>query len=177
MTRWRPAASPLRDRLTASTDRLRVAFVAAAATWAALLVAVPWLASRAHASSPASLLIVGVYAIGSLVCHQLPERSFYLWSAQLPVCARCTGIYVGAVVGAVVSALARVRSGTVRRQRTLRPDARIALAAAVIPSLLTLIDEWTTGDMPSNAIRFAAGLPIGVVVAWLVVTAADNQVN
>jgi hypothetical protein len=31
--------------------------------------------------------------------------------------------------------------------------------------------------MPSHAIRAAAGVPIGVVVAWLVVAAADNQVN
>jgi hypothetical protein len=46
-----------------------------------------------------------------------------------------------------------------------------------VPTLLTLVYEWTTGDMPSHAIRAAAGVPIGVVVAWLVVAAADNQVN
>jgi hypothetical protein len=31
--------------------------------------------------------------------------------------------------------------------------------------------------MPSHAMRAAAGVPIGLVVAWLVVAAADNQVN
>jgi hypothetical protein len=31
--------------------------------------------------------------------------------------------------------------------------------------------------MPSHAIRAAAGVPIGAVVAWLVVAAADNRVN
>ena len=69
-------------------------------SWAALLVAAPFLASRAHASALASALIVGVYGIGSLICHQLPERSYHLWAAQMPVCARCTGIYFGAVLGA-----------------------------------------------------------------------------
>ena len=55
--------------------------------------------------------------------------------------------------------------------------ARVALALAVVPILLTLVYEWTTGDMPSHAIRSAVGVPIGVVVAWLVVAVADNQVN
>ena len=55
--------------------------------------------------------------------------------------------------------------------------ARVALALAVVPTLLTLVYEWTTGDMPSHAIRAASGVPVGVVVAWLVVAAVDNQVN
>ncbi|MDD3394962.1 MAG: DUF2085 domain-containing protein [Anaerotignum sp.] len=33
--------------------------------------------------------------IGSAVCHQMAERSFILDGKQLPVCARCTGIYSG----------------------------------------------------------------------------------
>lgn len=29
------------------------------------------------------------------VCHQMPERSFFWKGKQFPVCARCTGIYIG----------------------------------------------------------------------------------
>ena len=54
---------------------------------------------------------------------------------------------------------------------------RTLLAVTVAPTLATLVDEWTTGAMPSHAIRAAAGAAIGVAVAWLVVAAADNQVN
>ncbi len=28
-------------------------------------------------------------------CHQIPERSFFLLGYQLPLCARCTGIFLG----------------------------------------------------------------------------------
>jgi uncharacterized membrane protein len=128
---------------------------------------VPFLASRAHAAPPASALILGVYGIGSLICHQLPERSFHLWTAQMPVCARCAGIYAGAVLGAMAALALRARAR--------RP--RLVLALAVTPALVTLVYEWTTGVMPSHAIRAASGVPIGLVVAWLVVAALDNQVN
>jgi hypothetical protein len=170
MARWRPAASSL-----------RAAFIAASVAWALLLLAAPFAASRPHASPLASALILGVYGIGSLVCHQLPERSYHVWTAQMPVCARCAGIYFGAVLGALTSAFRTARRGrpwSALGRSTLRPDGvRIALALAVVPTLLTLVYEWTTGDMPSHAIRAAAGVPIGVVVAWLVVAAAENQVN
>lgn len=200
---------------------LRAAFVAAAASWAALLVIAPWAASAPHASPIASALIVAVYGIGHLVCHQLPERSYRLWTAQMPVCARCAGIYFGGVLGAFMAlgvraaaeargfrARARARltraSGRLaeapsarqpserrrpperpalrdawdaRRDRLLTLHSRVLLALAVAPTVLTLAYEWATGVTPANGIRLAAGLPIGAVVAWLVVTASDNQVN
>ena len=37
----------------------------------------------------------GVQFFGSSVCHQLPERSFQVQEIILPVCGRCTGIYMG----------------------------------------------------------------------------------
>ena len=150
---------------------LRRAFVGAALAWAVLLVAVPFVASRSHATSLGTAIVVAVYGIGSFVCHQLPERSWRLWTAQMPVCARCSGIYGGAAAASVLLLAGRIR-GSVQTHR-----ARIALALAALPSLGTLVYEWTTGVVPSNALRLAAGIPIGVVVAWLVVSAAENQVN
>lgn len=31
-------------------------------------------------------------------CHQRPERSFFFRGYQFPVCARCTGVFVGEIV-------------------------------------------------------------------------------
>jgi len=180
--------------------RLRAAFVAASIAWAVLLVAVPFAASQPHVSTMAAALIAGVYAVGSLVCHQLPERSYHLWTAQMPVCARCTGIYFGAVLGASAGAIRTakavrppsLRDGEAGRSakregasptnavaRNVNPAwrPRIALALAAVPTVVSLVYEWATGNAPSHAIRAAAGVPLGVVVAWLIVAATDNQVN
>lgn len=35
-------------------------------------------------------------------CHQLPERSFFYHGKQFPVCARCTGVFVGELLGVVL---------------------------------------------------------------------------
>lgn len=31
-------------------------------------------------------------------CHQRPDRSFFIYGKQFPVCARCTGVFIGEVV-------------------------------------------------------------------------------
>jgi len=162
---------------------VRRAFVAASITWTALLVVVPFLASRPHASTPGTALVVAVYGIGSFVCHQLAERSYRLWSAQMPVCARCTGIYFGAAVAAAIvgargapPGLATRRTGrpAIRQGGVTRRHARTLLAAAVAPTVATLVYEWTTGDVPSNGLRCAAGVPIGVAVVWLIVSVSGE---
>jgi hypothetical protein len=166
---------------------LRPAFVAAAVAWALLLPLAPWVASRPHASTEGAAFVIAVYGIGSLICHQLPERSYHVWAAQMPVCARCVGIYFGAAAASVVAAFRTaevvrhttpVAQGPSPRKASLtQRSARTALVIAVLPTLLTLAYEWTTGHMPAHWIRAAAGVPIGGAAAWLVVAAADNQVN
>lgn len=35
-------------------------------------------------------------------CHQMPSRSFFIHGYQMPLCARCTGIIVGEVLGLIL---------------------------------------------------------------------------
>ncbi len=35
-------------------------------------------------------------------CHQMPERSFFVGNYQFPVCARCTGVYLGGVLALIL---------------------------------------------------------------------------
>jgi len=147
---------------------LRRAFVAASLTWTAALPLATWWASRPHPSIPGYTFALSVYAIGSLVCHQRPERSFWMWSAQMPVCARCAGIYLGAAavgVGAFVEGAGPQRFSRLA-QETRR--LRALVLAAALPTAATLLFEWTTGRTPSNLVRAFAGFPLGAVVAWMV---------
>jgi len=33
-----------------------------------------------------------------LICHRIPERSFFIKGHQFPVCARCTGFYTSLIL-------------------------------------------------------------------------------
>ncbi len=41
-------------------------------------------------------------------CHQRPERSFFLFDYQFPVCARCTGVFIGNIMGIILFAVKAV---------------------------------------------------------------------
>ena len=141
----------------------RRACLAGAAAWTAVIPLAAFAATRPDGSSAVYAFAIGVYAFGRVICHQLPIRSFHLWGAALPVCARCTGIYFGAAVTALIV--------SVRPPATATPtaaDARRLLVVATIPTALTLVYEWTTGVMPANWIRAIAGFPIGAAAAWLI---------
>lgn len=109
-----------------------------------------------------------VYAFGSLVCHQIPERSFHLQSFQLPVCARCFGLYSGAALGALWAASSLAgRRAFVSAAR----DIRVVTAVAAIPTLVTVALEWAGWWQPSNVTRAMAGVPLGLAVAFAVTRA------
>jgi uncharacterized membrane protein len=149
---------------------LRRGFDAAAAAWAAALPLATWIASRSHPAAALYAFSFGVYGLGAWICHQRPERSFYLWATQMPVCARCTGIYLGAAIAALLFYSDRLAAPLTRRAAHVRS----IVALAALPTLLTLAFEWTTGVAPSNAVRALAGLPMGAAVAWMVRQAEVN---
>lgn len=131
---------------------------ALAAVWLALIVAAPAL----------PVPIAGVlYALGSFICHQRSDRSFHLFAAQLPVCARCAGIYAGAALGAVAAVL----SMDVRTCASDFPP-RALLVIGGVPTALTLLLEWSGLWAGSNLARALAGLPLGCAVALVVARAA-----
>lgn len=43
--------------------------------------------------------------VGYAVCHRIPSHSFFLDGRQLPLCVRCTGTFLGALIGLVGQAV------------------------------------------------------------------------
>jgi uncharacterized membrane protein len=129
-----------------------------AALWVVWLVATPFLSVELSSAT---------YLFASIICHQLPERSFHLDALQLPVCARCLGLYAGAALGTVAASLVRTR----RSDAWLRKHAPILTLAALMPTAVTVIVEWLGLSATSNTTRAAAGIPAGMVVAFVVTRA------
>ena len=55
-----------------------------------LIVVAPVAAASGH-----SELAEGIYGAFGVLCHQLPERSYFVDGHKLAVCSRCTGLYAG----------------------------------------------------------------------------------
>jgi uncharacterized membrane protein len=155
----------------ARPPRIVIGFIAASTAWAAALPAAALVAARAVPGMAGYILAAGIYAVGSVVCHQIPERSFHLLGRQLPVCARCAGIYVGSALIALAAAF-----GPGNRPLA-RSGAKVLVLVACVPTAATLAFEWLSGVAPSNAVRAAAGFALGGALSWLVVrqfTASDE---
>ena len=134
-----------------------------AAAWLLLLAAAPFL------TTPAAGVL---YAAGALICHQLPERSFHLQGIQLPVCARCIGLYGGAAAGSVAGAMTIARRWLARRPLLWTRSMKwLATGVAATPTLATFALEWGFGWPMSNGVRAVAALPLGFAVAFVVVSA------
>jgi len=153
--------------MTASAVVFRRAFVVSSIMWVVLLPAATFAASRPHGSSFLYAASVAVYGAGAVLCHQLAARSFFLWSAQMPVCARCLGIYAGCALAAAFASSALLRDTHPRSAKSL-------VLIGLVPNVATLLFEWTTGVTPSNATRALAGVPLGAAIGWIVVRSFDR---
>jgi uncharacterized membrane protein len=122
-----------------------------------LIIAVPLLEAYRHHDLAHSLFL-GF----SPVCHQLPERSFYLFGHPLAVCARCTGLYCGFAFGAITFPLIRSITSTSIPGRGLL----IASAApTAIDFLLGYFGIWEN----THVSRFLTAGLLGLVSVFYVI--------
>lgn len=122
-----------------------------------LIVAAP----LAHAHGyPSSGFVL--YQMFGRVCHQIPERAFYLDGHPLAVCARCTGIYFGFAVGLLVYPLVRsLNLGDTPARKWLL----LAAVPALIDFALGFFGLWENTHLS----RSLTGALLGAVAAFYVV--------
>jgi len=73
--------------------------------------------------APPATVLGKADVVGYAICHRIPERSFVLGGRPLPLCARCTGTFLGAMLGLTAILL-------LRRQR--------AASLPTVPALVLL---------------------------------------
>ena len=107
------------------------------------------------------------YFIYRPVCHQIVRRSFSFNGQPLAVCARCTGIYVGFLLGLALYPFLR------GWRRLSLPSGRVFFlfsAPIVLDTAANFLRLWDT----ANAIRLATGLIWGTILPfYFIVGIAD----
>ena len=105
-------------------------------------------------------------AIGYAICHRIAARSFFIGDRQMPLCARCTGMYLGAMIGL----LYQMRLG----RRGGMPSTKIAIVLGVffvafgidgVNSYLHFFPNAPTLYEPQNWLRLVTGTGLGIGMA------------
>jgi uncharacterized membrane protein len=136
--------------------RVALFLTSAAVLWTAAIFFAPL--TDAHTGG--LTLSRAIRAAGALVCHQRVERSFMVGGRPMPVCARCTGLYVSGAAGALAAWLVL----PLMPRRT-----RAAILAAAVPTVATIALESAGLAQPGNVVRAMAALPLGAACGWMFV--------
>jgi len=110
-------------------------------------------------------------AIGYAICHRIDTRSFFVGNIQMPLCARCTGIYLGVVLGIVLMAAAgRSRAGLSSPVPLILTLVAFIAVMGVdgVNSYLTLIPRMPHLYQPQNWLRLITGMLNGLAITGLV---------
>lgn len=92
--------------------------------------------------------------IGSrLGCHQMPERSFFYKGYQFPVCARCTGLIIGYLLGVLIYFL-----------KVLNWKIAIILC---IPLVLDGGSQYLNWRISNQVLRLITGILCGIGIMFL----------
>lgn len=131
-----------------------------------------WVASVLTVTAVASLIVIAPLTFGSHVshsiyrafaalCHQLPERSYFIDGHQLAVCSRCTGLYAGFAFTMLLYPLLRPLNST-----DWPPRERLIWAAIpmTIDFSLTFFGIWEN----THTSRLLTGLLLGSVSVFYV---------
>ncbi|HXH93103.1 MAG TPA: DUF2085 domain-containing protein [Thermoanaerobaculia bacterium] len=101
-----------------------------------------------------------------LFCHGIPERCLYLWNTPMPICARCTAIYVGLALSALLfRILPRMKEQT----------ARYILYGAVLPMAIDGLTQLVHLRLSSNPLRIETGLLAGLAFGVWALSAIENH--
>jgi len=124
--------------------------------WCGLFLLAPYLASEGAGASKV------LYYLFSDVCHQRPDRSFYLFGEKLAVCARCTGIYAGMLFGALAYPF-------VWGLGSVKTPSKYLLVFSLVPLGLDGVTQLAGLRESTNFLRVVSGFLFGVVLPYYLI--------
>lgn len=155
-------------RLAWRQARSRRGLLLLVAASALLMMAVYAITDVTHlAHDPA---LTGADWLGAAVCHRITARSFTLYGRQLPLCARCTGMYLGVFL----SFLALLLAGRARWSALPRLPILLALVAFIgvmgvdgVNSYTHFFPRFPHLYEPRNWLRLVTGMGAGLAMGLL----------
>jgi len=123
-------------------------------------------------------------AVGYAVCHRIDLRSFHMGDRQLPLCARCTGQYLGAMTGLAFQAI-------IGRRRAGFPPRRVVAVLVLMAALYGLDGVNSYFHLPpfeaafpalhllyepNNVLRLMTGTGMGVVISVVLLPAFTSTI-
>jgi uncharacterized membrane protein len=125
-------------------------------------------------------------AIGYAVCHRIPERSFHIGGYQLPLCSRCSGMYLGAVTGLVFQSILGWKRAKAPRWSIIAVLVVLVAAFGIDGgnSYLYLLKQIQPGILPqipniyipNNTLRLLTGSGMGLGIAALIFPAFNQSI-
>src|SRR5215212_1479067 len=141
------------------TRRPLVFWVVSAATVAALvslILVAPLAAAGGHTG-----VAYAIYRAFGTLCHQIPQRSYFIDGQKFAVCSRCTGIYAGFAITLLLYPLIRSLRNTSTPPRSLLILSALPLA---IDFSLTFFGIWEN----THTSRLLTGALLGSVAVFYV---------
>ena len=125
--------------------------------WLLLLLVTPYITARGFIL-PSRFL----YHFFSYFCHQKPERSFFLWGEQLPVCARDCSFYVAALISTCI--YPKIRG-------MCNPDMipKVYLIVFLLPMAVDGGTQFLGLRESTNVLRALTGFSAGLIVPFYVI--------
>ncbi len=147
------------DVLHKKATRVWVITAAIAALWWLVIISAPIAADLGY-----SKIAAPIYGFFSFLCHQIPERSLFIFGHQLAVCSRCFGVYCGLLFGLLIYPLWRSIDN-------IEPLSRIWLFLSLVPISvdwsLTILGIWENTHLS----RFITGSLLGFACACYILPA------
>ena len=110
-------------------------------------------------------------AVGYAICHRIALRSFQVNGEPLPLCARCTGIYLGVMTSFLITmASGRTRASSLPPRRVLVVLGLFVVVLGIdgVNSYVHLFPGGTGVYEPHNWLRLVTGTYCGIAMFSLI---------
>ncbi|AAB99504.1 TPA: DUF2085 domain-containing protein [Methanocaldococcus jannaschii] len=121
----------------------------------------PYFAYLGETSNFWKFISICLYAVYSLICHQMPQRSFFIFGHKMAVCARCFGIYTGVLVGMIIYPF-------IKKLDDFKIPNKWYLIIALIPMAVDGTTQLIGLRESFNELRFITGFIAGFTVVFYI---------